>query len=47
MSLNEKVWMPHFKFMMQTIAVTYPTHPNDVSKKNITISYKIYQCLFP
>jgi len=33
MSLNEKVWMPHFKFMMQTIAVTYPTHPNDVSKK--------------
>ena len=33
MSLNEKIWMPHFKFVLQTIAVNYPTHPNDVSKK--------------
>ena len=33
MGLNSKVWLPHFKFIMQTIAIYYPNHPNDVSKK--------------
>ena len=33
MGLNSHVWMPHFKFVLQTIAITYPRNPNDVSKK--------------
>ena len=33
MGLNSKVWFPHFKFIMQTISLYYPNHPNDVSKK--------------
>jgi len=33
MGLNPKVWLPHFQFIMQTIAVSYPAHPNDTSKK--------------
>jgi len=33
MGLNSNVWMPHFKFVLQTIAITYPRNPNDVSKK--------------
>ncbi len=30
---DPKVWGPHYWFVLQTIALTYPTHPNDVSKK--------------
>jgi hypothetical protein len=33
MSLNEEVWLPQVKFVMQTIALNYPKHPNDVTKK--------------
>ena len=33
MGLDSKVWLPHFKFIMQTIAIYCPNHPNDVSKK--------------
>ena len=33
MGLNHNIWLPHLKFVLQTIAVTYPAHPNDVSKK--------------
>lgn len=33
MGLNPNVWLPHLKFTLQTIAITYPKHPNDVSKK--------------
>lgn len=33
MGLNSNVWMPHFKFVLQTIAITYPRNPNDVSRK--------------
>ena len=33
MGLNHNVWLPHLKFTLQTIAITYPAHPNDVSKK--------------
>ncbi len=33
MGLNHNVWLPHLKFTLQTIAITYPSHPNDVSKK--------------
>ena len=33
MGLNPNVWMPHLKFVLQTIAITYPRNPNDVSKK--------------
>jgi len=33
MGLDPKVWLPHFRFVMQTMAISYPKHPNDVSKK--------------
>ena len=33
MGLNHNVWLPQLKFTLQTIAITYPQHPNDVSKK--------------
>lgn len=33
MGLNPKVWMPHFWFILYTIAVEYPTNPNDFTKK--------------
>ena len=33
MGLNHNVWLPHLKFTLQTMAITYPKHPNDVSIK--------------
>ena len=33
MGLNYKVWLPYLKFTLQTIAITYPSRPNDVSKR--------------
>ena len=33
MKLNPNVWMPHLKFTLQTMAITYPSNPNDVAKK--------------
>ena len=33
MSFNKEVWMPHIHFTMQTIALNYPKHPNDVTKR--------------
>ena len=33
MGLDPKIWLPHFNFIMQTISISYPMNPNDVSKK--------------
>ena len=33
MGLDPTVWLPHFQFVMQTMAISYPANPNDVSKK--------------
>ena len=33
MGLNYNVWLPHLKFTLQTMAITYPKHPNEVSIK--------------
>ena len=33
MGLNPNIWLPNLKFTLQTIAITYPSHPNDVSKR--------------
>ena len=30
---DPRVWGPHFWFFLQTIAMTYPLHPNETSKK--------------
>ena len=27
MGLDSKVWLPHFQFVMQTIAISYPKNP--------------------
>ena len=31
--LDPNVWGPHFWFFLHTIAMSYPHHPNDVTKK--------------
>lgn len=33
MGLNPEVWGPHYWFFIHTIAMNYPHHPNDVTKK--------------
>jgi len=33
LSLDPKVWGPHYWFFLHTIAMTYPNHPNAVTKK--------------
>lgn len=33
MELDAEIWGPPFWFTLHTIAITYPTHPNDVVKK--------------
>ena len=33
MALNPKVWGPHYWFVLHTIALTYPLHPNETIKK--------------
>lgn len=33
MALDPKVWGPHYWFVLHTIALTYPLHPNDTLKK--------------
>ena len=31
--LEPKVWGPHYWFFLHTLAMTYPNHPNSVTKK--------------
>jgi hypothetical protein len=31
--LDPKVWGPHYWFFLHTLAMTYPNHPNSVTKK--------------
>ena len=31
--MDPKVWGPHFWFTLHTIATSYPSHPNEVTKK--------------
>ena len=33
MALDPKIWGPFYWFVLHTIALTYPLHPNDVIKK--------------
>ena len=33
MFLSSTVWGPHYWFVLQTISMTYPEHPNDITKK--------------
>lgn len=42
MSLDPKIWGPHYWFVLHTIALTYPETPNDVIKKKF---YDFYQNL--
>ena len=41
MGLNYNVWLPHLKFTLQTIAITYPARPNEYLERNIMILFKI------
>lgn len=38
--LDPKVWGPHYWFFLHTIAMTYPHHPNTVTKKKY---YEFFQ----
>ena len=40
MGLNPNIWLPHLKFTLQTIAITYPAHPNDVSKRKLSFKFE-------
>ena len=31
--LDPKVWGPHYWFFLHTISISYPRHPNAVTKK--------------
>ena len=33
MVLDQKIWGPHYWFVLHTIALNYPLHPNETSKK--------------
>jgi hypothetical protein len=33
MSLDSAIWGPHYWFFLHTLAMTYPHHPNTVTKK--------------
>ena len=33
MALDPKIWGPFYWFVLHTIALTYPAHPNEVIKK--------------
>ena len=33
MVLDPKIWGPHYWFVLHTIALNYPLHPNETSKK--------------
>ena len=33
MNLNPKIWGPHYWFFLDTVAMSYPNHPNAVTKK--------------
>jgi len=42
MSLDPKIWGPHYWFVLHSIALTYPLTPNETTKKNIMIFFIIY-----
>ncbi len=46
MTLNPEIWGPKYWFFLYTVALTYPLSPNDVSKKNIMILFKIFRYLY-
>ena len=33
MELDPKIWGPHYWFVLQTISLSYPLRPNNVTKK--------------
>ena len=47
MGLNYNIWLPHLKFTLQTIAITYPAKPNDVSKRKYYDLIQNLPVLFP
>jgi len=42
MTLDPKIWGPHYWFVLHTIALSYPETPNEVAKKKF---YDFYQNL--
>jgi len=47
MPLDPEIWIPHFKFTLQTIALLYPQHPNDVTKKKYYDTVQNIPLFFP
>ena len=44
-SMDAKVWGPHYWFVLFTMASCYPKNPNDVTKKNTMNLFKICHSL--
>ena len=42
MTLEPKIWGPHYWFVLHTIALSYPQNPNEVTRKKF---YDFYQNL--
>jgi hypothetical protein len=47
MPLDPEIWIPHFKFTLQTISLLYPQHPNDVTKKKYYDTIQNIPLFFP
>ena len=47
MKLNYEIWLPQLEFMLQTISINYPKHPNDVTKKKYYNFIQDLPLLFP
>ena len=45
--IDSQVWITHLQFVLQTISIMYPLHPNDVTKKNTMTPFIIYRCFSP
>lgn len=47
MALNPKIWGPHYWFVLHTIALNYPLHPNETSKKKYYDFFENFSLFIP
>ena len=45
--LASKIWLPNFWFIINTIAIQYPNHPNEVTKKKYYEFFQNIPVFFP
>ena len=47
MTLDPKIWGPHYWFVLHAIALSYPKTPNDVTKKEVLRFYQNLPLFLP